>query len=116
MSIASRIKGWFQPKNAEEQLLFDQTKFLLSQAPLMNLPTDVCRLQGSVIKYAYVNPITFAKVAKRQGYAGPADEDWGAQVSGSPTQWVFTPLLPEGTVIFSPNQMPGLAELEAELE
>lgn len=87
-----------------------QLKFLLDQAPMINVPakgTDngelASRFAASRATYAYVHPKTFARLAP-----------WWDKVSllvkfaGSPTKWVLTELMPEERVIYAATPMPGV--------
>jgi hypothetical protein len=93
-------------KQAGVQKLIDQLKFLLSQAPMIEIPkdADARRLASSVTKYAYVHPTTFTKAT---GIEGSATTPYSV-IFPSPTIWVRTELMPEGCVIYSPNAMPGV--------
>lgn len=82
-----------------------QLKFLLEQAPMLDMLT-ADRCSAARTPYAYVHPMTFAKV-----------ERWARKTQtsqfmfiGSPTRWTVTSLIPRDRVIFSPNLMPGLPQ------
>src|ERR1035437_8324776 len=87
----------------EQNRVVRRVEFLLSQAPLQHAPTDYNRASCAVTKYAYVHPMTWQKFTGDYS-ATPQVK----RISMSPTKWVLTFLMPEGTVIYSPNAMPGL--------
>ena len=122
MSIAARIKKYFrvvdeevcdlmQGENAALQtalaqigLDLRQTQFLLNQAPLMNLPEDILSgAHAAGTKYVYAHPNTIRQVPG-------SSRNFSATRR---TQWVENVALPEGTVIFSNNAMPGLEKSNA---
>ena len=78
-----------------------QLGFLLKQAPILQPPTDLVRIMGISVKYAYIHPTTIARI-----------DPLGLLIEKHPARWVVTPLMPEGGVIFSPNEMPGTAHLQ----
>lgn len=88
-----------------------QLKFLLSQAPMIDAPVDLFNAGRAVTKYAYVNPKTFAKFTK--GAYAPKGSAPFIQVRPSSTKWVITSLMPEGTVLYTPNSLPGIEKLLA---
>ena len=114
MSIAARIKKYFRVVDQDVsdaaynavvlnfqkvELSARRLAFLLSQAPLMNIPEDTLsggRAAGT--KYAYAHPNTIRRLPNP---------------STRRTQWVESFSLPEGTVIFSNNAMPGLEKSNA---
>lgn len=85
----------------------EQLKFLLSQAPIIEAPmTDYefrSRLRASTIAFAYVNPKTVQFLFDVGKPVPPY-----IKIPTSATKWVLTEWMPVGTVIFSPNAMPGM--------
>ena len=86
-----------------------QLQFLLDQAPMIDFDANFNRLNSSVTAYAYVHPKTIAPMtmyARHSKKIAPY-----VMFPGSPTRWVVTTLMPEGRVIYTPNQMPGIEKL-----
>jgi hypothetical protein len=84
-----------------------QLKFLLSQAPMIDAPTDMARIVASKSPYAYVHPKTLAKFVKVCIHKPMV------QFLPSPTRYVVTSLMPEGRIIYTPNPIPGLEKILA---
>ena len=87
-----------------------QIQFLLDQAPMQNAPANLMLAAHAVTKYAYVHPNTYCKFTNWR--FGALDRTRGVElqsrlISPSPTQWILTSLMPEGRVIFTPNEIPG---------
>jgi len=81
-----------------------QQAFLLSQAPMQNAPENAFLAALAVTKYAYIHPMTLAKLLQVPPVLGNiAPPTWG--FAPSPTRWVATPLMPKGCVIYTPNRM-----------
>ena len=86
-----------------------QLRFLLNEAPMMDMPRGLDRLAHSVTRYAYVNPKTFAD-ATSGVYAAAVARPY-IFIRPSPTKWVMTTLMPEGRVIFSQSPLPGIENI-----
>ena len=87
-------------------------RFLLNEAPMQNTPEDILRASCAVTSFAYAHPSTAVRmglVPSGSSMKNP-DTPWVLPVVLIPsrTRWVFTSLMPEGRVIFTPNRMPGL--------
>ena len=96
-------EDWTHAK--ERDLVIEQSQFLLRQVPMINAPdgNDArLRLECSVTPYAYMHPATFEKIT---GYNGNV---LFLTLGRSMTKWIRTELMPEGLVVFSPNEMPGI--------
>jgi hypothetical protein len=89
-----------------------QLSFLLSCAPMMGMfqpknSESLVRLAASRSPFAYVHPKTLAPFT------------WGLpparwyKFPGSPTVWIPVSYMPEGRVIYSPLQIPGLEKMSA---
>lgn len=87
-----------------------QLKFILNQAPMIDAPRGDDRavrvvLNKSRSPFAYIHPKTMASFSWGQApnriYVFP----------GSPTKWVLCSAVPEGRVLYSPLQIPGLERL-----
>lgn len=89
----------------------NQLRFLLSQAPMLDAPTDLGAAAHSVTKFAYVHPKTFATFTK--GAYSPKSSAPYVQIRPSPTKWIITTLMPEGVVIYTSNPLPGIEKLLA---
>jgi hypothetical protein len=88
-----------------------QLKFLLSQAPMIDAPTDRFNASRAGSRFAYIHPKTLAKVAG--GQCTILHSKPYVLLSPSPSRWVSTSLMPEGRVIYTPNPLPGLTKLLA---
>lgn len=97
------------PNNSKATL--DTLKFLLSQAPMIDAPTDRFNAARAVTKYAYIHPTTLAKLATYTCTIKHG-QPW-ITLAPSPTRWISTTLMPEGRVIYTPNAIPGLEKLLA---
>ena len=85
-----------------------QFEFLLSQAPMIDAPTDKARLEASRTAYAYISPETFRSFAKFSSEAQCAishGRSWFTAPS-SPTRYVITKLMPDSRIIYSSNPIP----------
>ena len=76
-----------------------QLRFLLNRAPMLNAPDDLRSAAHAVTAFAYIHPKTAAKY-------GNVDGRKSFHIPPSPTEWVLTELMPEGRVVFTPNEMP----------
>jgi hypothetical protein len=83
-----------------------QLRFLLLQAPVIEVVYDRnwAARAGSV--FAYIHPKTLAKIAG--GCSNYPTQPW-TFFRPSNTKWVSTSLMPEGGVIFTSNALPGIA-------
>lgn len=82
-----------------------QLKFLLSQAPMLDVGLKPDWFSTARAPYALVNPKTiapFTRYSLQKKTIAPY-----VMFPGSNTQWVVTSLMPEGRVIFTPNPLPG---------
>lgn len=103
---------------AANAVAVQQLKFLLSQAPLIDAPSDFLRrMSGSVTKFGYIHPLTMAKfqstvetatLVQKRKTSKPASAAGYITIGSSPTRWVLTTLMPEDRIIFSQNPLPGL--------
>ena len=87
--------------HARADTTITQLRFLLNQAPMLIAPDDRLRAAHAITPYAYIHPKTFetlSGVSKNVPYF---------KFPPSPTKWVWTELVPEGRVIYTPNEMPG---------
>lgn len=91
-----------------------QVLFLLTQAPIMDAPTTM-PFAGVGAKFVYIHPATFSKLMRTSLDFGVLKTSVCSHGPKS-SRWVLTPLLPEGRVIYSANQMPGLESLIARQE
>jgi len=88
-----------------------QLKFLLSQALMIDAPTDRFNASLATTRFAYIHPKTLAKASG--GDCIIKHTTPYVLLSPSPTRWVSTSLMPEGRVIYTPNPLPGLLKLLA---
>jgi hypothetical protein len=88
----------------------EQIKFLLSQAPMMDMVENHC--YAGRTPFAYVHPKTISK-ASHDAACVLAHGRQVVMFPGSPTQWITTPLMTEGCVIFTPNRIPGIEKILA---
>jgi hypothetical protein len=88
-----------------------QLRFLLSQAPMIDAPTDRFNAGRAVTNFAYIHPKTLAKVAG--GDCTIRHSTPYVILPPSSTKWVSTSLMPEGRVIYTPNSLPGLTKILA---
>jgi hypothetical protein len=96
--------------NTESKMVTEQLRFLLSQVPMREAPKDLFEARRSVTPFAYVHPKTWSKFTHMvENLECRAYFSLG----GSPTKWVVTSLMPEGTAVYTPNAMPGIEKLLA---
>lgn len=88
-----------------------QLKFLLSQAPMIDAPTDRFSAGRVVTQFAYIHPKTLAKISG--GQCTVLHSNPYVLLPPSRTRWVSTSLMPEDRVIYTPNPLPGLTKLLA---
>ena len=112
MSIWNSIRRWWFNQDALDKLQSDYDQlsieskareFLLSQAPMIAAPLDRFTPSRSVTKFAYVHPTTLERFG---GNCITPGIPWVTFLP-SATKWILTPLMPLGSVIYSPNPMPG---------
>lgn len=101
------VNQYLRDELAIANVTITQLKFLLAQAPMIDapLPSDpmhATRLRQATAPFAYINPKTMSGLT------------WGIPPNriyvfpGSSTKYVLTSLMPEGRILYSPLQIPGL--------
>lgn len=88
-----------------------QLKFLLSQAPMIDMITKD-RFAAVRTPFAYVHPKTLSK-ASGDAACGLSHGRQYVMFPRSPTKWVVLTSMPEDRVIFTPNPIPGLEKILA---
>lgn len=98
--LQGTVNQYLRNQVAELTSQVHQLKFLLDSAPMMNMVAE--QIRASRLPFAYVHPKTISP------------HTWGMPPSrwykfhGSPTLWIPLSSMPEGRVIFSSLQIPGL--------
>ena len=89
----------------------EQAKWLLTQASLLEVPRlfpggpfESSWMRKSSVPYGLMHPKTFAEATGLPF----SNTSTFRVINPSPTKWALTELLPEGTMILTPNIMPGL--------
>lgn len=98
-TIANRMR---QDEQAASRAQVQQLKFLLSQCPIIDAPTNAQQIGACRSRFAYVHPKTMARLP---GLSTKSDL---RRPLGHFTNWVATSLMPEDRVVYSPNPLPGL--------
>lgn len=104
------VQDWSEahPDHVSAAVLVKQLQFLLEQAPMIEAPTTLHRLQEMRYNnFAYIHPFTLAKASN--GKAEPKGHI--CVFTPSPTKWVVTSIMPKDRVIFTPNPIPGIEKL-----
>jgi hypothetical protein len=94
----------------------EQLAFLLSQAPIRLAPANLMEAARSVTKYAYLSRRTFLNNIASNVFAVDGRAQRYYTIAPSPTKWVMTDLMPYGTVIYTPNEMPGMTNITLNLQ
>lgn len=101
------VNQYLRDSLAEANVTISQMGFLLASAPMIDMFPHtwdgVAQMEKSQSPYAYINPKTLAPFVPNT-----ITKDRFHVFMGSPTKWIPMSSMPEGRVIFSPLQVPGL--------
>jgi hypothetical protein len=111
--LGSKQVNTLNPVGSALEAEIKQLKFLLASAPMMDAPTIYDSqewFKRVSTSFGYMHPVTMAQ------YSNPMDKVRHGMIiiSGSPTKWVMTSLMPKGRVILSPLPIPGLEKILAD--
>jgi hypothetical protein len=104
--LQSRSIRDFQDDVKSKAVRIAQSEFLLTQLPITNAPT-IAPFSNVGSKFVYIHPMTFSELMNRP----ISDEISVWSLGPKSSRWVVTPLVPQGGIVYSPNQMPGIDSL-----